>query len=96
MAAKFTCKILSPETTLFDGEAEMLSLRTTEGEVAFLAGHERFIGLIDKCSAHISVDSTSADGQGLNIALSTGVIHFNDNTAVVISETAEIETGEDI
>ena len=35
--------VVSPEQVLFDGEATQVITRTTEGDVAFLAGHAPFL-----------------------------------------------------
>jgi F-type H+-transporting ATPase subunit epsilon len=38
--------IVSPEQVLFEGEATQVVTRTTEGDVAFLAGHSPFLGTL--------------------------------------------------
>ena len=39
----FALRITSPEGDLFSGEATMLSVRGTEGELAVMAGHVPFV-----------------------------------------------------
>ena len=39
----FSLKISSPDGDLFSGEAEMLILRGTEGDLAIMAGHVPFV-----------------------------------------------------
>ena len=36
--------VVSPEQVLFEGEATQVITRTTEGDIAFLAGHAPFLG----------------------------------------------------
>ncbi|MGH9270418.1 MAG: F0F1 ATP synthase subunit epsilon [Ilumatobacteraceae bacterium] len=38
--------VVSPEQVLFEGEATQVLTRTTEGELAFLAGHTPFLGTL--------------------------------------------------
>lgn len=38
--------VVSPERVLFEGEATQVITRTTEGDVAFLAGHAPFLGTL--------------------------------------------------
>jgi F-type H+-transporting ATPase subunit epsilon len=39
-------EVVSPERVLFEGEAEMVVCRMTNGDVAFLEGHEPTLGLL--------------------------------------------------
>ena len=41
-----TVQVVSPERVLYEGEAEMVVCRTTDGEVAFLPGHVPFVGAL--------------------------------------------------
>jgi F-type H+-transporting ATPase subunit epsilon len=38
--------VVSPEKILFEGEAEMVVCRTTTGDIAFLEGHEPYMGML--------------------------------------------------
>jgi F-type H+-transporting ATPase subunit epsilon len=38
--------VVSPEQVLFEGEATQVITRTTEGDIAFLAGHAPFLGAL--------------------------------------------------
>lgn len=38
--------VVSPEEVLFEGDATQVITRTTEGDVAFLAGHTPFVGVL--------------------------------------------------
>jgi len=39
-------QIVSPEKVLFNGEAKMVVCRTSNGDAAFLEGHEPFLGML--------------------------------------------------
>lgn len=39
-------EVVSPERILFTGDADMVVCRTTNGDAAFLAGHEPFLGML--------------------------------------------------
>ena len=39
-------EVVSPERVLFSGDAEMVVCRTTNGDAAFLEGHEPFLGML--------------------------------------------------
>lgn len=43
----FHLQIVTPEGVAFDGEAEQLTVRTTEGYVGILAGHTDFVAALD-------------------------------------------------
>ena len=52
----FTLKISSPEGDVFCGEAVMLCVRGTEGELAILAGHIPFVSSVVSCDCKIELE----------------------------------------
>ena len=42
----FAVELVSPEDKLWEGEAEMAVCRSTDGDIAFAAGHEPFLGAL--------------------------------------------------
>ena len=60
---KFRLKILTPEGTVMDKDAEGLYLRGAEGDLAVFAGHIPFLTPVKsgKCTV-VSSDDKSADG----------------------------------
>jgi F-type H+-transporting ATPase subunit epsilon len=59
--------VVSPERVLFEGEATQVLTRTTEGELAFLAGHTPFLGTLVEGETRVylpngSVESFQIDG----------------------------------
>ena len=55
----FPLKVSSPEGDLFSGDAVMLSLRGTEGELAVMAGHIPFVTTIKPCDVKITLEDGS-------------------------------------
>ncbi len=45
--------LVTPSATLFSGQAEMIVCKSVDGEIAFLADHEPFIGALDPCLVRI-------------------------------------------
>ena len=69
----FPLIISSPDGDLFRGEAEMLILRGTEGDLAVMAGHIPFITSVVPCEVKITLPDGSekvgnADGGLLTVA----------------------------
>ena len=52
MAKLFGVKVICPEKVFFDGEAEMLELKTTEGEIGIFADHIPLTAVVEM-SCHI-------------------------------------------
>jgi F-type H+-transporting ATPase subunit epsilon len=78
-------ELVSPERILFEGEAEMVICRTTEGEVAFLTGHAPFLGAL--AVAPVRVISPS----GVTVAaVHGGFVEVRDNRVIILSDVAEL------
>ena len=52
----FTLKVSSPEGDLFSGDAVMLTVRGTEGDLAVLAGHVSFVTAVKPCTCKIVLE----------------------------------------
>ncbi len=52
----FALKIASPEGDLFSGDAVMLTVRGTEGDLAVLAGHIPFVTAVKACTCRIELE----------------------------------------
>ena len=55
----FSLKISSPEGDLFCGEAVMLRVRGTEGELAVMAGHIPFVSSVVACECKVIFEDDS-------------------------------------
>ncbi len=59
--AAMNVAVVSPEEVLFEGEATQVITRTTDGEIAFLAGHAPFLGTLVECETRVYLaDGTCA------------------------------------
>ena len=59
--SSFRLQIVTTEGSLFDGEAEALRLRTSEGYVSIRAGHVDYIAALD-----VGMVSVTKDGGQIN------------------------------
>lgn len=69
----FPLRIASPDGDIFKGDAVMLCVRGTEGELAVMAGHIPFVTSVKPCECKISFKDGSertahTDGGLLNVA----------------------------
>lgn len=64
--------LVTPTATLFSGQAEMIVCKSVDGEIAFLAEHEPFIGALDPCLVRIvGPEAGGAGGVGSAGAVDT-------------------------
>jgi F-type H+-transporting ATPase subunit epsilon len=78
--------LVSPERILYQGEADMVVCRTTDGEIAFLAGHAPFLGAL----AIGRVKVVPADGPPVRAAVHGGFVEVRDNRVSILSDVAEL------
>ena len=57
----FRLIIASPDGNLFDGQAYMLTVRGSEGELAVLAGHVPFVTTVVPCRVKIELADEDED-----------------------------------
>ncbi len=79
-------EVVSPETVLYSGEGEMVVCRTTDGDIAFLAGHASFIGALDIGKVRVIL----ADGDEHTIAVHGGFVEVGNDKVIVLSDVAEL------
>ena len=59
--SSFRLQIVTPDGSLFDGKAEALRLRTSEGYVSIRAGHVDYIAALDVGMVTVTKDGTTRD-----------------------------------
>ena len=85
--ATFAVELVSPEEKLWEGEAEMVVCRSTEGDIAFAAGHEPFLGALGAFPVRI----IRGEGQPeIAVAVHGGFVEFSDDRVIVLSDVAEL------
>ncbi|MDE5946366.1 MAG: ATP synthase F1 subunit epsilon [Oscillospiraceae bacterium] len=86
----FRFKVVTPDKILFDGEAEQVIVRTTEGDVGILAGHENYVANLPS-----GILKITTGGNIRYAAISDGFLKVSYNKITTIIVTAA-EWGEDI
>ena len=80
----FHLKIVSPDGLLFDGQAEELIVRTTNGDVAILARHINYVAALGMGRAVVI-----ADGKRRTAACIGGMLSVVDGEATLVPTTFE-------
>ncbi len=80
----YKLKIVTPEKIFFDGEAEQITIRTTEGDIGILANHIKYVCNI--VAGPLKVKDISGEREA---ALSEGILKVSDEGVTVLASTAE-------
>lgn len=80
----YKLKIVTPEKIFFDGEAEQITIRTTEGDVGILANHIRYVCNI--VAGPLRVKDSNGEREA---ALSEGILKVSDEGVTVLASAAE-------
>jgi F-type H+-transporting ATPase subunit epsilon len=83
--AKFPVEVLTPEGEVFNGEVEMISTRTTLGQIGILAKHSPLLATLEPTELRLYL----TDDEVLRFAQSEGYIQFRDNHALLLVEEAQ-------
>ncbi len=91
---KFPVEVLTPEGSVFDEEAELVTTRTRTGSLGIFANHAPLMGMLEPCELRIyksgsenaSPDSTGGDV--VRFAQGEGYLQVVDNSALVLVEDA--------
>ncbi|MDD5397117.1 MAG: F0F1 ATP synthase subunit epsilon [Candidatus Moranbacteria bacterium] len=84
MSKKIKFKIVTPERTLFEQEVDQITLPVVDGEVTIMPDHRSYIAALKAGEIMFKID-----GKETLLVVSSGFIEFNDNTLVVLADTAE-------
>ena len=76
--------VISPERTVFDGEADSVVAPAWEGEVGILRGHAPFMALLGSGEVRVK-----RDGAVERLHVEGGFIQVVNNVVTVLSEKAE-------
>jgi F-type H+-transporting ATPase subunit epsilon len=75
--------VISPERTIFDGEADMVVAPAWDGEVGVLKGHAPMLVLLGSGSLRVK-----SGGSEQRFQVSGGFMQVADDVVTVLSETA--------
>lgn len=93
MVAKlFRVEVVSVEAMIWSGEAETVVARTTEGELAILAGHAPLLGQL-KDPSRIRVKTGA--GEDVAFDIGGGFLSVNNDTVAILAENAHPADGPD-
>lgn len=92
--------LVTPAATLYSGQAEMIVCKTVEGEIAFLADHEPYIGALDPCLVRVvgaegGTPANSPDGE-FRVAVHGGFVEVSDNHVIMLADIAELPDEVDV
>ncbi|MDD2629670.1 MAG: F0F1 ATP synthase subunit epsilon [Limnochordia bacterium] len=88
---KLKVRVMTPERTLFDGEADMIIARTADGDVGILPGHAPLVTVLRPGVFHIKFPESEK-----RLAVHNGYLNVSHNVVTVLSETAEREDEIDV
>jgi F-type H+-transporting ATPase subunit epsilon len=82
---KFKVEILTPEGEVFNDEVEMVSTRTTVGEIGILANHAPLLGMLEPTELRVY----RSEGDVLRFAQSEGYLQVGGNHAMLLVQEAQ-------
>jgi F-type H+-transporting ATPase subunit epsilon len=85
-------ELVTPTSTLFSGEAEMIICRAESGEIAFLANHMPYIGALETGVVRIinPVNSSGGVADEIRVAVHGGFVEVSDNNVTMLADVAEL------
>lgn len=86
MAKMFHVDVVSPEATIWSGEATIVIARTPYGELGIMADHEPLMGALATGPVEIEAES----GDRTTIGVHGGFIQVLDNQVTLITDRARI------
>jgi F-type H+-transporting ATPase subunit epsilon len=89
----FRVELVSPEGSVFQGDATMVLARTAEGEIAFQQGHIPFIGVL---SGSGPVKIWLTDGTTMLVAVHSGFVQVSGDSVTILSDVAELKEQIDV
>jgi F-type H+-transporting ATPase subunit epsilon len=82
--AKFPVEVLTPEGEVFNGEVEMISTRTTLGQIGILARHSPLLATLEPTELRLYKTETEI----LRFAQAEGYLQVGGNHALLLIEEA--------
>jgi F-type H+-transporting ATPase subunit epsilon len=80
-------EVVTPEGTLFSGQATMVVCRTAGGDIAFLANHAPFVGVLQPHPVRV-VQPEGGEAE-LSFEVEGGFVEVNANRVVLLCDVAE-------
>ena len=84
MAEVFRLQVITPDQTFYEGEASMVELTTTEGDIGIYKGHIPLTAIVSPGVLHIH-----EEGQVREAALMSGFIEVLPDQVIIMAEVVE-------
>ncbi len=84
MASEFAVKIVTPDEIFYEGDTEMIIVRTTEGDRGILKNHRPLVAGLSEGTLRLKKDGKFKEAQ-----ISGGFIQVDKEQAVIITESAD-------
>ena len=84
MANKLSLKIITPSRNMFEGEVDMVVMRTKSGDVGILHGHQPMVTILD-----YGVLTIKTDGEDKLAAILGGFAEINSEGMYILTDAAE-------
>jgi F-type H+-transporting ATPase subunit epsilon len=81
---KIQFKIVTPERSVYEAEIQSATLPVMDGQVTILPDHRSYIAALKPGEIMIKKDN-----EEIHLAISGGFVEFNNNTLVLLADTAE-------
>lgn len=88
MAKAFRVDVVSPEATVWSGDATIVVARTPEGELGIMADHEPLMGALATGPVEIEAET----GERTTIGVHGGFIQVLENQVTLITDRAQVTT----
>jgi len=88
MAKPFHVDVVSPEATVWSGQATFVLARTPDGELGIMADHEPLMGAL----ATGPVEIESETGERTTIGVHGGFLQVLNNQVTLITDRAQLAT----
>jgi F-type H+-transporting ATPase subunit epsilon len=90
MAKPFRVDVVSPETTVWSGEATFVVARTPDGEIGIMADHEPLLASL--VTSAVTVEGV--DGSRTTIGVHGGFLQVLRNQVTLLTDRAQVATGD--
>lgn len=84
MATLYNLEIVTPDCNFFEGQTEMVIVRTTEGDIGILHDHEPLVAPVSIGKIRIR-----KDGKFIEAACSGGFLTVDEGQVVIVTDAAE-------
>ncbi|MDO8498361.1 MAG: ATP synthase F1 subunit epsilon [bacterium] len=82
--SKLQLKIVTPEKEIYDGEVEMVTVTTPDGEIGILPYHANLMAQVIPGELRIKVGD-----KVVPMAIGSGLLQMSDNTLILATDMAE-------